>query len=199
MSILKALQEYDQKVEDRIDKLREERNTLAKLNVERRRQLMKTTAQLSRQTLAVGLLLTELRKTMSVEQLDELTMGNLDLVPRVEFSGLTLVLSASGERLPVRAHQVQVLNEGDDEGAILSTVTPDESMIVFAKGTVGIRVTTASVTNQFFARCDCIIALKEDGQGAVVKNRWGVPYQGTFSEIIQALNEQYRQIKDVKK
>lgn len=83
MSILDALQEYDRKVESMIQNLRNDRDLLAKENLQLHSQLSKTTALLSRRTLGIGLLLAKLQKTMSVEEIDELTMGNLDLTPRV--------------------------------------------------------------------------------------------------------------------
>ena len=139
MSILKVLQEYDQKVGDTVQNLQNGRDLLALENSQLHRQLSKMTALLTRRTVGIGLLLTELRKTMSVEQLDELTMGNLDLVPRVEFPGLTLVFTTTGGQVPVRAANVRTLPEErdldlDDRLFYESRTCPT---VVFAKKVVG--------------------------------------------------------------
>jgi hypothetical protein len=142
--------------------------------------------------------------TMSVEQLDKLTMGNLDLVPRVEFPGLTLVFTTTGGQVPVRAANVRTLPEERDLDLEDRLFYESRSYptVVFAKGRRDGTIFCTSVDQQFLTCSDTAIVIDgdgTDGTGMVTRNRWDVHFTGTFSEIIQALNEQYRQIKDVKK
>ncbi len=79
MSVFEVLKEYDEGLQSHITRLRGERDALVKENSELNALLQTTSTLLSRRTLAIGLLLSELQKTMSVDQIDALTMGNLDI------------------------------------------------------------------------------------------------------------------------
>ncbi len=79
MNVFDALKEYDEKLQGHINRLRGDLDVLVRENSELNTLLQTTSTLLSRRTLAIGLLLSELQKTMTVNQIDALTMGNLDI------------------------------------------------------------------------------------------------------------------------